>query len=129
VHFIHLFLIKYRCNKSCFVTRRTQQSHKMCRTSRLCLVVPLRHCHCGKHPLRCDKLVLTTGAKLQINVGNCARALQIANSLLALQRLCCKACVKIGEQYHPYLLCGESEAWQLFAEIPTTSERLPSKPL
>lgn len=38
--------------------------------------------------------------------------------MLSLQILCCKACVKIGEQYYPYLLCGESDL-AAFSEIPT----------
>lgn len=49
---------------------------------------------------------------------NCFCALWIYNSTLSLQILCCKACVKIGEQYYPYLLCGRSETWQLVLKYP-----------
>lgn len=40
------------------------------------------------------------------------------NSTWSLLMLCCKARARIGEQYYPYLLRGESETWQLFLIYP-----------
>lgn len=65
-HFLCLFLINYLYNRGCFMAGKTQRSYKTCRTSRLCLVILLRHSHRRQHPLYCDKLAIISGVKVHI---------------------------------------------------------------